>query len=54
MFNTDINECSSSPCLHSGTCTDKIDEYSCACVDGFVGDDCETGNAFIRLGDTSK
>ncbi|CAH1795815.1 unnamed protein product [Owenia fusiformis] len=54
---TDINECSSSPCLHGSTCTDqvngspclhgstctdKINGYICTCVDGYTGTHCET------------
>ena len=29
---TDVNECSSSPCLHQGTCTDKEDGFNCTCT----------------------
>ena len=38
----DINECSSSPCQNGGTCTDAVNSYTCACVAGYNGDDCET------------
>ena len=38
----DIDECSSSPCQNGGTCTDAVNSYTCACVDGYNGDDCET------------
>lgn len=35
--------CSSSPCLHDGTCTlDKIGGYRCACLAGFTGNRCES------------
>ena len=42
-YNCDKNydECSSSPCQHASTCTDKIATYSCACVPGWTGHDCE-------------
>ena len=38
----DIDECASSPCQNGGTCTDAVNSYTCACVDGYNGDDCET------------
>ncbi|KAI0226717.1 hypothetical protein LSAT2_022828 [Lamellibrachia satsuma] len=39
---TDINECSSDPCMNGGTCTDEVNAYSCTCVAGYTGDRCET------------
>ena len=39
----DFNECRSSPCQNGGTCSDDVNRYSCGCVDGYVGDHCETG-----------
>ena len=36
----DINECTSSPCVH-GTCSDEVNEYSCTCDAGYKGDQCE-------------
>ncbi|NXG67372.1 PAMR1 protease, partial [Hemiprocne comata] len=34
--------CSSSPCLHDGTCIlDKSGTYKCACLAGYTGDHCE-------------
>ena len=40
---SDIAECQSDPCQNGGTCTDQVNSYSCACVAGYTGDDCETG-----------
>ncbi len=37
----DINECSSSPCLNGGVCLDGIDGYTCNCLAGFTGFNCE-------------
>uniref|UniRef100_A0A5F4W9T3 Neurogenic locus notch homolog protein 1 n=1 Tax=Callithrix jacchus TaxID=9483 RepID=A0A5F4W9T3_CALJA len=37
--NTD--ECASSPCLHSGRCLDKINEFQCECLMGFTGHLCQ-------------
>jgi len=49
-----IDECaaSESPCQNQGTCTDQVNGYTCECVAGFIGDDCETdcGNLDIVAG----
>ena len=42
---TDINECSSTPCQNGGSCTDGVNEYMCACLAGYEGDNCETSKA---------
>ena len=47
----DIDECASSPCQNGGTCTDAVNSYTCACVDGYNGDDCETGMCFEDFSD---
>jgi len=39
----DVNECESNPCQNGGSCTDNVNSYSCACVDGYTGTNCETG-----------
>ncbi len=39
----DINECASTPCENGGTCTDAVNSYTCACVDGYSGLQCATG-----------
>jgi len=38
---TELDECSSDPCLHSGTCFDHVFSYSCICARGFSGYNCE-------------
>ena len=38
----DINECVSKPCQHSGTCIDEVNRYTCNCVTGYTGVNCET------------
>ncbi|KAF1396728.1 Inactive serine protease PAMR1, partial [Spheniscus humboldti] len=38
----EITACSSSPCLHDGTCIlDKRGTYKCACLAGYTGNHCE-------------
>ena len=39
----DIDECASAPCQNRGTCVDSTDGYSCTCVPGYTGANCETG-----------
>ena len=39
----DINECLSNPCVNGTICTDAVDAYTCACVAGYTGPQCETG-----------
>ncbi|KAI8500609.1 hypothetical protein Bbelb_214270 [Branchiostoma belcheri] len=38
----DIDECASNPCQHSGICQHGINSYSCSCLAGFQGANCET------------
>jgi hypothetical protein len=40
---TDIDECSSLPCLNGGKCTQPfINMYSCTCAPGFTGNNCQS------------
>ena len=45
----DINECASHPCENLAVCYHHVDSYSCQCVDGYTGVNCETGTDFLRL-----
>ncbi|XP_026650826.1 inactive serine protease PAMR1 isoform X4 [Zonotrichia albicollis] len=43
----EITACSSSPCLHDGTCIlDKSSTYKCACLAGYTGSRCENLDFF--------
>ena len=37
----DIDNCSPNPCNNGGMCTDGVDVYTCTCLGGFTGDNCE-------------
>ncbi|XP_044218713.1 protein crumbs homolog 1-like [Thunnus albacares] len=40
LCETEINECSSDPCVH-GTCKDLLSDYQCDCKPGYMGKDCQ-------------
>ncbi|XP_072041418.1 uncharacterized protein [Amphiura filiformis] len=37
------NECASAPCQHGGRCIAEVSGYTCACLDGYKGVNCEIG-----------
>ncbi|XP_030844843.1 delta-like protein C [Strongylocentrotus purpuratus] len=39
---TNIDDCNPDPCENRGTCTDRVNDYTCACEMGYAGKDCET------------
>ena len=45
--------CNSSPCLNSGTCTNNnnvtIPFYSCACANGYTGQNCQICKKKINI-----
>lgn len=41
----DVDECASVPCQHGGTCTDKLNGFTCSCAQGYTGTMCETGKS---------
>ena len=45
----DMDYCAPEPCLNNATCHDGLDNFTCSCVDGYTGRNCETGNAYKIL-----
>ena len=45
-FLLDIDECASFPCKNNGTCIDRIDYFTCQCMAGYTGAQCETSGVF--------
>ncbi|KAH3812262.1 hypothetical protein DPMN_140688 [Dreissena polymorpha] len=43
VFYSDANECASSPCQNGATCNNLLDAYTCTCVPGYEGTNCNTG-----------
>ena len=54
IFLTDINECDPNPCQNEGTCVDGIDSYTCTCVAGYTGINCETSEYTLKRYDKNK
>lgn len=42
-FNLGVDECESDPCMHNATCVDGFQSYSCTCLPGYNGTNCEIG-----------
>ena len=42
-FNTVIDNCRSSPCQNGGSCSNNANRYSCSCITGYTGNECQTG-----------
>ena len=41
MF-SDVDDCVPNPCENGGTCTDGINIFTCACMTGYSGKNCQT------------
>ena len=47
---SDIDECNPNPCLNGAICIDGINQYTCQCVPGYTGVNCEISkSAFCVL-----
>ena len=40
-FASDVDECSSDPCQHGGTCVDRVGGYECQCHAQWEGPQCQ-------------
>ena len=49
-----MNSAIISPCHNGGSCTDQINGYTCSCVDGYSGANCETGNVAVYFENCSR
>ena len=47
IFYVDFDECVSYPCQNGGTCFDDIGGYTCVCILGHTGDNCETSSILL-------
>ena len=47
---TDIDDCVNHTCGNGGSCEDGVNSYSCNCLVGFTGDQCETGRMHVVQG----
>ena len=43
----DIDDCASWPCNNGGRCIDEIDSFTCQCLPGFTGVQCETSESLL-------
>ena len=43
IFFVDINDCIPVPCQNGGSCTDEVNGYTCTCLAGYTGADCQIG-----------
>lgn len=41
FYYLEFDECSSSPCLNGGTCTDGVNSYTCTCPSPYYGSQCQ-------------
>ena len=43
IFFVDIDDCINVTCENGGTCRDSPGSFSCDCVNGYTGPECQTG-----------
>ena len=45
----EVNECMSNPCLNGATCIDELNNFSCLCLPGYSGSNCQIETAECNL-----
>ena len=45
----EIDNCDSCTCLHGGTCTNAVNNYTCSCTQYYEGFSCEIGKMLYNL-----
>ena len=47
----DIDDCNPNPCENGGTCTEWVNDYTCDCIEGWQGENCEIpgNNEFLLV-----
>ena len=44
MFHqSDKDDCATSPCKNGAVCTDLVNDFTCECLPGYIGEDCGVG-----------
>ena len=52
MCVSDIDECTSNPCVNDATCVDDVNGYTCNCAAGYTGTHCEQGANLSKIQQT--
>ena len=45
----DKDVCAPNHCQNGGSCIDAVNGYKCICIDGHIGDNCQTGMCMADL-----
>ena len=45
----DIDDCADQPCQNGATCIDAVNDYTCNCVDGYTGKNCNIGKSRVSV-----
>ena len=49
-----IDDCDPNPCLNGGSCTDRVNNFTCACLARFNGSLCELDSVDDCIGNPCK
>ena len=48
LLASDIDDCANIPCQNGGSCDDGVNQFTCQCVPGFTGTNCEISKYEIK------